>query len=800
MKTGYTILPPQTFNALAAVLTPHMGSDSERRAFVTAALYGAPVLNKIEWGGTADDFTVLMVQAVDRYAGTEGLLALVNRLAQVLGPDDAAGLHDLRVEIREPQVLAFLREFTFSPEYQEWAQHYTALGGTLQQEDSNSTTPIFGNFDMPHSIYDDIGYQEARPSGTHTTETIDELHIAVREGNIVIIGEPGSGKTTTLKRLAYEFAVEAIDDIYEGRATRPLPIYVPLGAYDGGGLTAYIDSHFGGLFIDDYGHTNIVVLLDALNEMPRQYVSDVDRWIRTHPHVRVVVTCRRLDYASIKDLPLRRADVKPLDVRSIYQFISLHLRSEAATETLFWSLAGEDMTNLWQVFKAKRLAFNDFWFGSRIDHRHPVLDMTSKDLDNTYNAMRDALELEEVLPGLLGLVSNPFLLRIIIQVFMQNAAPPRNRGQLFSAFVRMLYEHRGKSAASDDNPWIDPEQQTAALATLAHEMQTANQGTSVPLSWATRTIETTIPEIDVTNLLYLAEGATLLVVNPGANEVRFSHQLLQEYFAARKMLDNIAAGIPAAHYWPDNWWESTGWDETAVQAAGLDEQVVRWLSQTHPLLACRALTEGWSPPDEDDRVREALMQAMHSHLPPAVRAEAGRLINRLGDKRAGVNTIIVNQTTLPDITWVSIEAEPFQFGAYAPVIIDLAAFQIARYPITNAQFRAFMDANDGYRNKTWWNDLDVAPSAMAATGGDAAFRLPNHPRVFVTWYEATAFCRWLTHHAIATGKLPADMYIRLPHEYEWERAASGTDGRRYACGNAYRPDDMNSEDTGLNRT
>jgi formylglycine-generating enzyme required for sulfatase activity len=89
--------------------------------------------------------------------------------------------------------------------------------------------------------------------------------------------------------------------------------------------------------------------------------------------------------------------------------------------------------------------------------------------------------------------------------------------------------------------------------------------------------------------------------------------------------------------------------------------------------------------------------------------------------------------------------------------VTLPGYWIGRYPVTVAQFRAFVEAS-GHR-----------PADPGSLKG------PNdHPVVRVTWYEALAFCRWL-------GEM-AGMPVTLPSEAEWEKAARGTDGCIYPWG------------------
>ncbi len=116
--------------------------------------------------------------------------------------------------------------------------------------------------------------------------------------------------------------------------------------------------------------------------------------------------------------------------------------------------------------------------------------------------------------------------------------------------------------------------------------------------------------------------------------------------------------------------------------------------------------------------------------------------------------------------------------------VELPAYDIAKYAVTYAQYKAFLDAPDGYRDDRWWR----APLKLAEQQkehGDQRWKIANRPAERVSWYDAVAFCRWLTARLRAVGELGTDREIRLPTEAEWEKAARGTDGREYPWGGAY---------------
>jgi len=332
-------------------------------------------------------------------------------------------------------------------------------------------------------------------------------------------------------------------------------------------------------------------------------------------------------------------------------------------------------------------------------------------------------------------------------------------------------------------------------------------GTSVPLKWAQNALQADVEVDDPDHLLYLAESATLLTVDKANQEIKFFHQLLQEYFAACELGRRVEMGVPAAQYWPEGWWQATGWEETAVLLAGMQTGISAWLQDTHPVLACRALTEGIHEAEQVARVQTALIAAFASPAPPKIRAEAGRVINRIGDPRPGVGV----KDGLPDIAW----GEPVPPGSYTiggdekarnsldeKTIHLKYTFKLAKYPVTNAQFAAFM--TQGYDQRQWWTDAGwewkgerTAPDEY----GDADFRLSNHPRIYVRWYEAWAFTQWLTVQYRQRGWLQDDWIIRLPTQEEWEIAARYLDHRIYPWGDEFDSNKANTlEGDGISQT
>lgn len=150
------------------------------------------------------------------------------------------------------------------------------------------------------------------------------------------------------------------------------------------------------------------------------------------------------------------------------------------------------------------------------------------------------------------------------------------------------------------------------------------------------------------------------------------------------------------------------------------------------------------------------------------------------------------------LNFVEIPAGPFTMGtdrardpmafdnerwspAHGEGTVELPAFFIGRHEVTVADYQKFAQAGK-------WS-IDAR-----ATAGRS-----DHPVTFVSWTDALAYCRWLDAHLRSSASTPPRLAqalrdgwrVTLPTEAEWEKAARGSDRRRYPWGDEPRPDRAN---------
>jgi len=129
--------------------------------------------------------------------------------------------------------------------------------------------------------------------------------------------------------------------------------------------------------------------------------------------------------------------------------------------------------------------------------------------------------------------------------------------------------------------------------------------------------------------------------------------------------------------------------------------------------------------------------------------------------------------------------------------VTLPDYYVGKCPVTVGEYRAFLDGG-GYLRRRYWTDAGWAWREAEGIDRPAFWddekwtgdgRLPV---VGVSWYEAYAYCRWLSE---ATGR-----NYRLPTEAEWEKAARGTDGRLYPWGEPFDASRCNTRTSDLEQT
>ncbi|MGH6924674.1 MAG: SUMF1/EgtB/PvdO family nonheme iron enzyme [Propylenella sp.] len=586
---------------------------------------------------------------------------------------------------------------------------------------------------------------------------IDDVRDALdRYSCIVLLGDPGCGKSTSLESLAFEYA---------GRPDM-IPVLLRLG-----GLASSVEDFIGQGWgcPAEAGHWGaprlaanlraylesgrLFLLLDALNEMPQDRYRErcralrafIDQW--SAKGNRFVVTCRRLDYGE-ELAGLQRVEVQPLDDDQIRRF----LRNE--------------LPETWEAL----------WMALDSGQSNPLLEMAR----------------------------NPYLLTVMIDVFEEDGELSRNRAELMRRFTEIMLEWARAKCPPEE--WLDAGLQVEALSVMAFEMQARSGfGTSVK----TEQIKSVMPdrlqldpnwppeEIPPDRVLSLAADANIVEMPVDRLTVRFYHQLLQEYFAARRMLSREPASLAA--FWgaprleqempawsrPENNYEplppppGTGWEETTILAAamaGADSgKFLETLLRINPVLAGRCLlqAEAGGTGMHEAVVAELLAAIADSEVALRVRIAAGDVLGALGDPRIG--------------DMVTIPAGAFLMGeGRERHEVALQEYRIGRFPVTNAEYGRFIDTG-GHRERRWWTDagwLEVGEKrAEPRFWRDSRFNRPNRPVMGLSWYECVAFCRWLS---AETGER-----WRLPTEAEWEKAARGVDGRIFPWGDAFDPERLN---------
>ncbi len=277
-------------------------------------------------------------------------------------------------------------------------------------------------------------------------------------------------------------------------------------------------------------------------------------------------------------------------------------------------------------------------------------------------------------------------------------------------------------------------------------------------------------------LTYLQQHSGILIARDN-DQFAFPHRSFQEYLAmgwlTAQPSDELSQTVRANPLW---------WREVFLLALLNQRKTPKFAisyiqelleKQTIPasdnqqrliVLAGLGLVElgltGWKNTDfqnQRDNIRQGIVTILQTpdSLNIPERAEAGRVLGDIGDSRLGTGLSTVG---IPDIAWQLIPAGKVTLKDAAGTF-PVEAFHMARYPVTNTQFQAFIENPDGYKNAQWWAGLDQQHDKPESSHWNNA----NHPRENVSWFEAMAYCAWLSERL--------DKDIRLPTEWQWQQAA-----------------------------
>ncbi|MBI5303736.1 MAG: SUMF1/EgtB/PvdO family nonheme iron enzyme [Chloroflexi bacterium] len=339
-----------------------------------------------------------------------------------------------------------------------------------------------------------------------------------------------------------------------------------------------------------------------------------------------------------------------------------------------------------------------------------------------------------------------------------------------------------------------------ALAQLSAFFRDREGGKDASDTWARR-------------FLVVAHQRSGLYVEGAPNLYNFSHSNFREYLAATELvkeLDSDLVRIVLEHV-GDAWWEETILLAMALKELGDPRRKLvmdELLARGHLLMAGKCavdMSDRLPAPLRQEITDKLLAQMQALRAPIKTRASAGEALDALG-------------WLPPDLdTFVHIPAGETTFNDER---VRVPEFFVAKYPVTNYQFQKFIDAG-GYENETYWRDQrgvdekgreqnlkDEAWKWLQERGGverrpfywdNPRFHRAGYPVIGVTWYEASAYCKWLTEQIANGGLLMADsqwqsvnplllsairnqpsaLVFRLPTELEWVRAAGGDANNRY---------------------
>jgi hypothetical protein len=631
---------------------------------------------------------------------------------------------------------------------------------------------------------------------------------------LVLLGHPGSGKSTFVNHLAYICAGARLGEEAGWQATLynlfpapPLPLCVivrrwssSLTAKDKPGPELIYAGlmEATGLERDALYHRlnqpDTLVLLDGLDEAPaadsndptnldrrRLILKSVDAFCAARPLCRVLVTCR----------------VKPYH-QSAYRL------SHTPTFTLA-ELNDPRIERFIRGWYAELARIDPEWAGRARNAEGRLLAALQQRAD------------------LRGLASTPMLLNMMVMVNTRSSLPD-NRADLYHELVeQLLWEwEAAKSREGGERSGLvdllqaegvglkrgDLERVLWEMAYAAHaqsgtetadlsaDMLRAKLAAMHPRrhdgwAWADRVVA------------LIAERNGLLVESE-AGIFTFLHRATQEYLAARWLLEQEDCPQQAAALAG-----SDAWREVVLLACGYATSRSAF-NRTQAILFELVAGTAFATEETDRRLLVAGQGWLEFGAHRAVGVIGALLKERMPPlltrlmqsrdtpptQRLEAGLILADLNILPDDLDEFIHLSPTETVPYA--------FKIGKYPVTNAQYGRFVETGGYDADRPWWTSDDIKDIEGWRKGprlwDDERFNKSTQPVVGVSWYEAVAYCAWLTGELRKVGQIGQNEEARLLTQAEWERASRSNHGREYPWGNEFDPARANTNESKLEQS
>lgn len=642
-----------------------------------------------------------------------------------------------------------------------------------------------------------------------------------RHRRLVIIGDPGCGKTTLLSYVALTYArvllarlgnqTEGGQEIMKQRLrldeTNYLPILLPL-RHLGAHLKNYPSSETDGpalllnyLFEYFKNHTislppqffdaalnngKAVLLLDGMDEVAdkatRQRVARlIERFVGRYPNCRFVVTSREVGYEGAARIGAEfgLARVRNFSPAEVRQFVR------------DWTRVVETTLAQSEAFEVQRLA------AAQAEKLIQAIDSN---------------------PRVAELAVNPLLLTVIALVHRSRAQLPERRSELYEEAVEVLLGHwdEGKGLETKlpvADLKLDSGDRRALLEPVAFWMHEKHKR-EIELDELRMLLEPVFQNLvsqpqkaamAVEEFLKKINERSGLLVERGLGMYGFAHLTFQEYLAARELAGRKNALAYTVQRLPDTWWREV----ILLEAGYLSTQGKRRVSELiaaimnanittqaephhHLLLAAECLFDVGNVRVEGNllgEVRKRLQQQVDAPLQKDNKAALlGKLaaMNALAKVESGKFTSQYWKQPWGEPEWVTIPTGEFWMGGNGPYDgepihkLSLPEYKIARVLITNAQYAIYVHESGAKEPEHW-------------RGGGIPSGLENHPVVYVSWDDAITYCRWLGEKT--------NQIITLLSEAEWEKAAKGSgENNAYPWDQKWKELHCNSRELGLDST